>query len=71
MNLQKNMDLNGDKMKLGIIGLGKMGNAIAYRVLKSGHEVIGFDTEKKALLDVKKLVSKLYLMYLKWQNILK
>lgn len=31
-------------MKIGIIGLGRMGNAIAYRLLRSNHEVIGFDT---------------------------
>lgn len=32
-------------MKVGIIGLGRMGNAIAYRLLKAGHEVIGFDID--------------------------
>lgn len=30
-------------MKIGIIGLGRMGGAIAYRVIQAGHEVIGFD----------------------------
>lgn len=30
-------------MKIGIIGLGRMGGAIAYRVLQAGHEVVGFD----------------------------
>jgi len=30
-------------MKLGIIGLGRMGSAIAQRVLDAGHEVVGFD----------------------------
>jgi 6-phosphogluconate dehydrogenase len=33
-------------MKIGIIGLGKMGEALAYRALKAGHEVIGFDPNK-------------------------
>ncbi len=30
-------------MKVGIIGLGRMGNAIAQRAAQAGHEVIGFD----------------------------
>jgi 6-phosphogluconate dehydrogenase len=30
-------------MKIGIIGLGRMGGAIAYRLLQAGHEVIAFD----------------------------
>jgi 6-phosphogluconate dehydrogenase len=33
-------------MKLGIIGLGKMGIAIAQRAIDAGHEVIGFDLNK-------------------------
>jgi len=33
-------------MKLGIIGLGRMGASIAYRALQAGHEVIGFDLDK-------------------------
>jgi len=36
-------------MKVGIIGLGKMGNAIAYRLLQGGHEVVGFDLNEDAL----------------------
>lgn len=36
-------------MKLGIIGLGKMGKAIAHRVLNAGHEVIGFDVDQETL----------------------
>jgi 6-phosphogluconate dehydrogenase len=34
-------------MKIGLIGLGRMGNAIAYRLLKYGHEVWGFDRDEK------------------------
>ena len=30
-------------MKFGLIGLGKMGEALAYRALQAGHEVFGFD----------------------------
>ena len=35
-------------MKIGIIGLGKMGNAIAFRLLKAGFRVVGFDTNAQA-----------------------
>jgi len=34
-------------MKLGIIGLGRMGGAIAFRAVAMGHEVIGFDLSKE------------------------
>lgn len=35
-------------MKLGIIGLGRMGDAIAQRVIEGGHEVVGFDPSAPA-----------------------
>lgn len=38
-------------MNLGIIGLGKMGHAIAHRVLIDGEVVYGFDVNKKAKED--------------------
>ena len=41
-------------MQLGMIGLGKMGNFMAQRLMKGGHDVIGFDPSdkaRKALLD--------------------
>ena len=31
-------------MKIGLLGLGKMGNAIAYRLLKNNYQIIAFDT---------------------------
>ncbi len=31
-------------MKIGLIGLGKMGQAIAHRLLKAGHQLIGYDS---------------------------
>lgn len=34
-------------MKLGIVGLGRMGMAIAERVLKAGHDVVAFDRNEK------------------------
>ena len=42
-------------MKLGIIGLGKMGNAIAYRVIKGGYEVVGFDINDTHLQEAEKI----------------
>ena len=33
-------------MNMGLIGLGRMGNAIGFRLVEAGHTVIGFDTNK-------------------------
>lgn len=41
-------------MKIGIIGLGKMGSGIAKKLLIKNHEIIGFDVDKKALNEIKK-----------------
>ncbi|HEX7370713.1 MAG TPA: decarboxylating 6-phosphogluconate dehydrogenase [Rhodanobacteraceae bacterium] len=41
-------------MQIGMIGLGKMGNFMAQRLMKAGHDVIGFDPNakaRKALID--------------------
>ncbi len=35
-------------MQLGMIGLGKMGNFMAQRLMKAGHDVVGFDPNDKA-----------------------
>lgn len=35
-------------MVVGVIGLGKMGSAIVFRLTKGGHQVIGFDPDVKA-----------------------
>lgn len=35
-------------MKMGIVGLGRMGNAIAFRLLQAGHDVIGYDRDTSA-----------------------
>jgi 6-phosphogluconate dehydrogenase len=42
-------------MKLGIIGLGKMGNAIAQRAIDAGHQVIGFDPSPVACKQAEEL----------------
>ncbi len=42
-------------MKLGIIGLGKMGNAIAQRAIDGGHQVIGFDPAQEASAQAEQL----------------
>lgn len=34
-------------MKLGVVGLGRMGMAIAERVLKAGHDVVAYDRNEK------------------------
>jgi 6-phosphogluconate dehydrogenase len=35
-------------MKMGIIGLGRMGNAVAFRAAQAGHEIIGYDPSRAA-----------------------
>lgn len=41
-------------MKLGLVGLGKMGFAIAERVLDAGHEVVGFDLDEILIKELEK-----------------
>jgi len=42
-------------MKLGIIGLGRMGASIAWRALQAKHEVIGFDLDAKNVSEAREL----------------
>lgn len=42
-------------MKVGIIGLGKMGKAIAQRLLNAQHEVFGFDADQQTLDQASKI----------------
>jgi 6-phosphogluconate dehydrogenase len=60
-------------MKIGLIGLGKMGQAIAHRLISDNHEVIAYDpkitslglknlTHTKTLIDVAKQVNIIWLM---------
>ncbi len=42
-------------MNVAIIGLGKMGEAIAYRVLQAGHTVFGFDVSSSSCVLAKKI----------------
>ncbi len=41
-------------MKVGFIGLGKMGTNMVERLLKDGHEVVGFDLNERAIDDAVK-----------------
>ncbi len=41
-------------MNVGIIGLGRMGEAIAYRLIEAGHTIFGFDKNKEACDAAKK-----------------
>ena len=41
-------------MNVGVIGLGKMGNAIAYRLAQAKHTVYGFDPSDEAQLEAEK-----------------
>lgn len=36
-------------MKLGVIGLGRMGQIVVDRVLAAGHDVVAFDIEEDAV----------------------
>jgi len=42
-------------MKIGLIGLGRMGNAIAYRLRKGKHAVVAYDRDKDAVKKVKQI----------------
>ena len=42
-------------MKIGVIGLGKMGSAIAQRLIDAGYDVVGFDTNPAAQLAARQL----------------
>lgn len=38
-------------MNVGLVGLGRMGKAIAYRISKAGHKVIAYDVADKSVTD--------------------
>jgi 6-phosphogluconate dehydrogenase len=48
-------------MKLGMVGLGRMGGNMAERLRRAGHEVVGFDRDPKAtdVADLAELVERL------------
>ena len=41
-------------MRIGFVGLGKMGGGMVERLLKAGHEIVGFDPNRDALEKSKK-----------------
>lgn len=52
---------SGDEMKIGIVGLGKMGGAIAERLRRGAHEVVGYDRDptNSSVSSLKELVDAL------------
>ncbi len=42
-------------MNIGIVGMGKMGNVIAFRCLQAGHTVIGLDPDQEARDDAREM----------------
>lgn len=42
-------------MNVGLVGLGKMGNAIGYRLVQAGHTVYGVDPDEQMRLDAKQV----------------
>ncbi len=42
-------------MKIAVIGLGRMGQAVAYRLLNAGYDVTGFDLSEQSLSDFEKM----------------
>ena len=40
-------------MKIGIIGLGRMGGNIARRLMCAGHQVVGYDRDDKAVQELR------------------
>ena len=46
-------------MKLGIIGLGKMGSRIALKLVKEGHEIVVWNRSEEAIEDLKSQISHL------------
>lgn len=46
-------------MKVGLVGLGRMGEAVAYRLLKDGHKVVAFDPDSTMASKVKRLGARI------------
>ena len=40
-------------MQLGMIGLGRMGNNMAQRLMKHGHECVVYDTRAESMVELK------------------
>ena len=45
-------------MKIGVIGLGRMGGNIARRLMQHGHEVVAYDRSGDAVADVVPLMEE-------------
>ena len=49
------MNIKVASLKIGVVGLGRMGHAIAYRLIQGGHQVVGFDASQQAQDDAQKI----------------
>ena len=49
LNLKK-----GKNMKIAMLGLGKMGGNMAARLIRNGHEVVGYDTSQEVITKLEK-----------------
>jgi 6-phosphogluconate dehydrogenase len=47
-------ELGDDSMKIGFVGLGKMGGAMVERLLSGGHEIVAFDPNEEAMTTAEK-----------------
>ena len=54
-------------MKIGFVGLGKMGGSMVKRLLRHDHEIIGYDSNEKSLEHIPRCQENLqeYLLLLK------
>ena len=41
-------------MKIAMLGLGKMGGNMATRLIRNGHEVVGYDTSQEVVSELEK-----------------
>ncbi|HYN36588.1 MAG TPA: NAD(P)-binding domain-containing protein, partial [Actinomycetota bacterium] len=39
----------GDTLRIGMVGLGRMGAGMTTRLIRGGHEVVAFDIDRKAV----------------------
>ena len=50
--------LFGEKMEIGMVGLGKMGANMVVRLVNAGHKVVAYDVSEEAIKEVEKIGAK-------------